>query len=102
MGFQITGHINGGILMVSRTKVKQKTNDKIPTIYVGPDLPHGVLKRHTVFKGEYPPYVEELRQKSPSLCGLFVSLDKLSDARRRVGVQGDLLNTLSKQIFKEI
>ena len=95
MGFQITSHSNGGILMA-------KAKHNIPTIYVGPDLPHGVLKRYTVFTGDYPPNVEVLRQKSPSLCGLFVSLDKLSDARRRVNVQGDLLNTLSKQIFKEI
>lgn len=73
-----------------------------PTIYVGSDLPQGVLKRYTVFTGKYPPNVEELRKKSPSLCGLFVSLDKLHDARRRIKVQGDLLNTLSKQIFKEI
>ena len=29
-----------------------------PTIYVGPDLPHGVLKRYTVFTGKYPPNVE--------------------------------------------
>ena len=32
----------------------RKTKVQIPMIYVGPDLPGGVLKRYTVFRGGYP------------------------------------------------
>ena len=55
----------------------RKTKVQIPMIYVGPDLPGGVLKRYTVFRGGYPPHIQELRDKSPSLCGLFVCLGEL-------------------------
>lgn len=80
----------------------RKTKVQIPMIYVGPDLPGGVLKRYTVFRGGYPPHIQELRDKSPSLCGLFVCLGELAAARQRIQKQGDLMNTLSKQILKEI
>ncbi len=80
----------------------RKSKTQVPMVYVGPDLPGGVLKRYTVFREGYPPHIQELRDKSPSLCGLFVCLSELAAARRRVRVQGDLMNTLSKQILKEI
>ena len=63
----------------------RKTKVQIPMIYVGPDLPGGVLKRYTVFRGGYPPHVQELRDKSPSLFCLSGRVGRCASTRSEAG-----------------
>lgn len=72
-------------------------------IYVGPTLKKGLLSRYTVFRdGEFPKSIQELREKSPALRGLFVPVSMLASARRRVATKGDILNTYVTRLRDEL
>lgn len=72
-------------------------------VYVGNTLQKGLLRRFSVFReGEYPPAISALRAKSPALRGLFLPVEKLSEARKRVRTKGDILNTFVSRVPKEL
>lgn len=72
-------------------------------IYIGPTIGSGTLMRYSVFKaGEFPAHIAQLRAKSESLRGLFVPLSELAEARNRVRVKGDILNTYVEQLYSEL
>jgi len=58
------------------------------TIYIGPNLPGGQLSAFTVFKGELPAHVRDLREKTPELQRLFVPVSDLAAARQRLQKAG--------------
>lgn len=71
-------------------------------VYVGPSLKNGVLIQYTVFRGEFPPHVAALMEKSPSLKHLMVPTTRLSQARKEVATKGSLLNLYASKVRKEI
>lgn len=71
-------------------------------IYVGPSLPGGVLPQFTVFRGKLPAYVADLMGKSPSLRHLIVPVSRLSQARRDLSTNGNLLNLYAAKVRKEV
>ena len=72
-------------------------------IYVVPTLKKGLLSRYTVFRdGEFPKSIQELREKSPALRGLFVPVSMLASARQRVATKGDILNTYVTRLRDEL
>lgn len=72
-------------------------------VYVGPTLKRGLLTRFAVYKdGEFPDAIQALREKSPALRGLFVPVDSLADARRRIETKGDILHTYAARLSNEL
>ena len=57
-------------------------------IYVGPNIPGGVLQRFQVFKGGLPPYCEDLIKKVPEIKGLFIPVEGLEATRRKIEEPG--------------
>jgi hypothetical protein len=57
-------------------------------VYVGPNVPGGVLQRFQVFKGGFPPHCESLFKKVPEIKKLFVTVEELETARRKIGEPG--------------
>lgn len=72
-------------------------------VYVGPTIKRGLLTRYTVFRdGGFPASIQELREKSPALRGLFVPVSMLASARVRVKTKGDILNTYVTRLSDEL
>lgn len=72
-------------------------------VYVGPTLKRGLLSRYAVFRdGQYPKAIQELREKSPAVRGLFVPVSMLSSARQRVRTKGDILNIYITRLRDEL
>lgn len=69
-----------------------------PVVYIGKNLPG--LPTNTVFSGELPPHVAELA-KSVEVSGLIVPVSQLQEARRKIHVKGNILNTFYNQQLKE-
>jgi hypothetical protein len=53
-------------------------------IYIGPNIPGGILQRFQVFKGGLPPYCEDLSKKIPEIRELFVPVEGLEAIRRKI------------------
>ena len=86
---------------MAKKVIKKKPPRKV--VYVGPTLKRGLLRQYAVFwDGEYPASIQELRNKSPAVRGLFLPVESLTEARRRVRTKGDLLNTFVSRIQKEL
>lgn len=86
---------------MARNKISKSLNRRVA--YVGPTLAQGLLTRFAVFKdGEFPKAIQALRDKSPALRGLFVPVDSLAAARRRIETKGDILHTYAARLAKEL
>ena len=86
---------------MARKKISKPLNRRV--VYVGPTLKQGLLARFSVFKdGEFPEAIKTLREKSPALRGLFVPVEKLADARRRITAKGDILHTYAARLSTEL
>ena len=57
-------------------------------IYVGPNVPGGILQRYQVFKGGLPPYCEDLFKKVPEIKELFVPVEGLEAVRQKIEESG--------------
>ena len=57
-------------------------------IYVGPNVPGGILQRFQVFRGEIPPYCKSLIEKIPEIKELFVPVENLEEIRRKIKESG--------------
>ena len=57
-------------------------------VYVGPNIPGGILQRFQVFKGGLPPHARELFDKVSEVRELFVPVTELEDARRKIEEPG--------------
>lgn len=60
----------------------------IRLIYVGPNIPGGILQRFQVFKGGLPPHAKGLIEQVPEVKDLFVPVTELEDARRKIEEPG--------------
>ena len=63
-------------------------------VYIGPNLPNGLLKMGSVFKGtrsEVLKHLENVTAKYPEAAQLVVSSDKLAESKVRLQNGGNLL-----------
>ena len=63
-----------------------------PTIYLGPNLPGGVLSRGAVFTGRLPAAVLNLAGESPELADLLVPVAKLPAAKKELATPNSRLS----------
>jgi len=71
-------------------------------IYIGPNLPGGVLQRYTVFKGGIPLHIAETTEKCPAIKGLFVPVNQLSNAEQSLKTAGTVENTLFNAVVDHV
>jgi hypothetical protein len=57
-------------------------------VYVGPNVPGGILQRFQVFKGGLPPYCKDLFEKAPEIKELFVPVEGLEATRKKIDEPG--------------
>ena len=57
-------------------------------IYVGPNVPGGILQRYQVFKGGLPPYCGSLFEKVPEIKELFIPVEGLEAIRKKIQEPG--------------
>ena len=69
-------------------------------IYIGPNVPGGVLQRYQVFRGGKPEHLKDLFEKCPALQGLFVQVTDLAVAEKALGTAGTVENTLYREAAK--
>ena len=63
-------------------------------VYVGPNLPKGLLKKGSVFNGtrtEVMKHLENVTAAYPEISALLVTSDKLPDAKVKLQTGGNLL-----------
>ena len=69
-------------------------------IYIGPNVPGGMLQRYQVFRGGRPEHLKDLFEKCPTLQGLFVQVTDLAVAEKALGEAGTVENTLYREAAK--
>jgi hypothetical protein len=57
-------------------------------VYVGPNVPDGILQRFQVFKGGFPPHCKDLFKEIPEIKELFVSIEDLETMRKKIDDPG--------------
>ena len=86
-GLESTGTHEGG-----KKKNKEGEGGNLQTIdgasvrlvYVGPNIPGGILQRFQVFKGGLPPHAKGLIEQVPEVGELFVPVKDLESMRCRI------------------
>jgi hypothetical protein len=71
-------------------------------IYCGPNLPGGLLQKHTIYKGGIPEHLNNAISKCPAIKSLFVSPAKLQAVTAAVQTTGSLENLRYQAIVKFI
>ena len=71
-------------------------------IYIGPNLPGGLLQRYTVFKGGIPLHITQITEKCPALQGLFVPVENFATAEQSLSAIGSAGNSLFSQVLDYI
>jgi hypothetical protein len=77
-----------GSVPVEQAPVEQAPSRPPRLIYVGPNVPGGILQRFQVFKGGFPPHCKDLFEKVPEIKELFVPVEGLEAMRRNIGEPG--------------
>lgn len=71
-------------------------------IYVGPNIPGGVLWTGQVFKGGYPPHLAELFERHPEVKELFVPVATLSEVQKKIRTAGSNEWRLFETVRREV
>ncbi|MCM3141304.1 hypothetical protein [Brevibacillus sp. MER 51] len=69
-----------------------------PLIYVGPNIPGGLLMQYTVFRGGVPEHLTDLFEKQPAIRQLIVPVNDLAAVQERMRKSGTLEHTLFQQV----
>ena len=69
-------------------------------IYCGPNLPSGVLQRHTVFKGGLPAHLDALIAECPAIAELCIPIAELAATDKAISAKGTQAHTLYEDIQK--
>ncbi|WGV57790.1 hypothetical protein QIH01_20175 [Brevibacillus brevis] len=67
-------------------------------IYVGPNIPGGLLMQYTVFLGGVPEHLTDLFEKQPAIRQLIVPVNDLAAVQERMRKPGTLEHTLFQQV----
>ena len=68
-------------------------------IYIGPNVPGGMLQRYQVFRGGIPEHVKQIVEKCPAVKSLFVPVDGFAAAEQEISKAGSANNALFKEIL---
>jgi hypothetical protein len=75
-------------------------------IYVGPNVPGGILQRFQVFKGGFPPHCRDLFEKVPEIKEFFIPVEGLEIIRQKIEEAGTnearLYDLLQKKLAKGV
>ena len=85
---------------ISPDQAKSEPVKREQLIYIGPNVPGGVLQRYQVFRGGKPEHLKDLFEKCPALQGLFVQVADLAVAEKALGTAGTVENTLYREAAK--
>lgn len=73
----------------------------VPVIYVGPNIPGGALSRFTVFNNGLTPFVENLKQKHPSVEALLIPVEEYPNRTHELNSQTSPIRLAEKAFVKE-
>lgn len=76
--------MDAGTLDVPPKAVLEEVKRVAPLIYVGPNLPGGLLLQSTVFRGGIPVYLQPLLKEQPDVAALIVPVDEMSGVQERI------------------
>ena len=85
---------------ISPDQAKSEPVKREQLIYIGPNVPGGMLQRYQVFRGGRPEHLKGLFEKCPTLQGLFVQVTDLAVAEKALGEAGTVENTLYRETAK--
>ena len=85
---------------ISPDQAKSEPVKREQLIYIGPNVPGGMLQRYQVFRGGKPEHLKDLFEKCPELQGLFVQVTDLAVAEKALGEAGTVENTLYRETAK--
>ena len=85
---------------ISPDQAKSEPVKREQLIYIGPNVPGGILQRYQVFRGGKPEHLKDLFEKCPALQGLFVQVTDLAVAEQALGTAGTVENTLYRETAK--
>lgn len=85
---------------ISPDQAKSEPVKREQLIYIGPNVPGGMLQRYQVFRGGKPEHLKDLFEKCPALQGLFVQVTELAVAEKALGTAGTVENTLYREAAK--
>lgn len=66
-------------------------------VYIGPSLSGARLMHATVFRGEYPPYIQEIVEKHPWFKNLFVPVETYAESMITLSAKGTALYIFAKR-----
>ena len=85
---------------ISPDQAKSEPVKREQLIYIGPNVPGGMLQRYQVFRGGKPEHLKDLFEKCPELQGLFVQVTDLAVVEKALGEAGTVENTLYRETAK--
>lgn len=86
---------NAGNGDVAEAEAAEKEQDTVKLIYIGPSLPHAMLKANSIFDGTPAKIKEHLKpvfEKFPLAEKLLVTVDGLAEKKDKVQTSGNVLN----------
>ncbi len=69
-------------------------------IYVGPNIPGGILHKFTVFKGGIPKHIEPLIKKCSVIEKMFVPVKEFPEKSKAIEQKGTPENIFYRQIIE--
>ena len=80
-------------------QVKSEPVKREQLIYIGPNVPGGMLQRYQVFRGGIPEHVKQIVEKCPAVKSLFVPVDGFAAAEQEISKAGSANNALFKEVL---
>ena len=72
---------------------------QIQLIYIGPNIPGGVLHRYSVFRGGISEHLNGLIEKCPAIRSLFVPVSQLATVEKALSSIGPAEHTLYREVI---
>lgn len=86
--------------MSNKKNRKEDTKKPETFIYCGPTLKDGILQQNSVFRGELPQHIVNIREKHPVISELFVSTTVFAHVSKNIKIQGTREHQLFQQAVK--
>jgi len=78
--------------------IQEKSNKEKTFIYLGANIPGGILNHGAVFKG-YPKYLSELFEKTPEIKKLFIDIKDIVAFKEAVNRKGSEESRLYQRVL---
>ena len=84
---------------ISPDQAKSEPVKREQLIYIGPNVPGGMLQRYQVFRGGIPEHVKQIVEKCPAVKSMFVPVDGFAAAEQEIFKAGSAHNALFKEVL---